>query len=125
MNCSMPIDPIYAEKYKFKLIPVSEVVAFEGIKERINYLPEEAEIQAASLLQMAIDNFKERRSSIKPVLGFPLKEAIVGFSTESIVETLGGTIEPLLNAIKDGTIRGVAGIGSCTSLEILAKMFIQ
>ena len=54
---------------------------------------------------MAIDNFKERRSSIKPVLGFPLKEAIVGFSTESIVETLGGTIEPLLNAIKDGTIR--------------------
>ncbi|HOM95514.1 MAG: anaerobic carbon-monoxide dehydrogenase catalytic subunit [Candidatus Methanofastidiosa archaeon] len=117
MNCSMPIDPIYAEKYKFKLIPVSEVVAFEGIKERINYLPEEAEIQAASLLQMAIDNFKERRSSIKPVLGFPLKEAIVGFSTESIVETLGGTIEPLLNAIKDGTIRGVAGMVSCTSLR--------
>ena len=117
MNCSMPIDPIYAEKYKFKLIPVSEVVAFEGIKERINYLPEEAEIQAASLLQMAIDNFKERRSSIKPVLGFPIKEAIVGFSTESIVETLGGTIEPLLNAIKDGTIRGVAGMVSCTSLR--------
>jgi len=117
MNCSMPIDPIYAEKYKFKLIPVSEVVAFEGIKERINYLPEEAEIQAASLLQTAIDNFKERRSSIKPVLGFPIKEAIVGFSTESIVETLGGTIEPLLNAIKDGTIRGVAGMVSCTSLR--------
>ncbi|MGD8629082.1 MAG: carbon monoxide dehydrogenase, partial [bacterium] len=25
MNCSMPIDPEYAEKYKFKLIPVSEL----------------------------------------------------------------------------------------------------
>ncbi|MCC7572530.1 MAG: carbon monoxide dehydrogenase, partial [Candidatus Methanofastidiosum sp.] len=44
-------------------------------------------------------------------------EAIVGFSTESIVEALGGTIEPLLNAIKDGTIRGVAGMVSCTSLR--------
>ncbi len=117
MNCSMPIDPIYANKYKFKLVPASEVVAFEGITERVDYLPNEAEKQAASLLQMAIDNFKERRSSIDPVVGLPTKEAIVGFSTESIVEALGGTIEPLLNAIKDGTIRGVAGMVSCTSLR--------
>ena len=117
MNCSMPIDPIYAKKYKFKLVPASELVAFEGITERMDYLPKEAEKQAASLLQMAIDNFKERRSSIDPVVGLPTKEAIVGFSTESIVEALGGTIEPLLNAIKDGTIRGVAGMVSCTSLR--------
>ncbi|MEN6378713.1 MAG: anaerobic carbon-monoxide dehydrogenase catalytic subunit [Methanofastidiosum sp.] len=117
MNCSMPIDPIYAKKYKFKLVPASEVVAFEGITERMDYLPKEAEKQVASLLQMAIDNFKERRSSIDPVVGLPTKEAIVGFSTESIVEALGGTIEPLLNAIKDGTIRGVAGMVSCTSLR--------
>ena len=117
MNCSMPIDPIYAKKYKFKLVPASEVVAFEGITERMDYLPKEAEKQAASLLQMAIDNFNERRSLIEPVVGLPMKEAIVGFSTESIVEALGGTIEPLLNAIKDGTIRGVAGMVSCTSLR--------
>ncbi len=117
MNCSMPIDPIYAEKYKFKLVPASELVAFEGINERVDYLPKEAEKQAASLLQMAIDNFKDRRKSIDPVVGLPMKEAIVGFSTESIVEALGGTIEPLLNAIKDGTIRGVAGMVSCTSLR--------
>jgi carbon-monoxide dehydrogenase catalytic subunit len=117
MNCSMPIDPIYANKYKFKLIPVSEVVAFEGIKDRMDYLPQAAEKQASSLLQMAIDNFKERRSSIVPVIGLPMKEAIVGFSTESIVESLGGTVEPLLNAIKDGTIRGVAGMVSCTALR--------
>ncbi len=32
MNCSMPVDPAYAEKYKFKLMPVSELVAFEGIR---------------------------------------------------------------------------------------------
>jgi len=31
MNCSMPIDPEYAAKYKFKLVPVSELVAFEGV----------------------------------------------------------------------------------------------
>ncbi len=117
MNCSMPIDPIYAEKYKFKLIPVSEAVAFEGIEERLNYIPEEAEKQAEKLLQMAIDNFKERRATIEPVTGLDMNEAIVGFSTESILEALGGTLEPLLNAIKDGTIRGIAGLISCTTLR--------
>lgn len=117
MNCSMPIDPIYAEKYKFKLIPVSDVVAFEGITDRLNYIPQEAEKQAEQLLQMAIDNFKERRASVEPVTGLDMSEAIVGFSTESILDALGGTLDPLLDAIKDGTIRGIAGLISCTSLR--------
>ncbi len=117
MNCSMPIDPAYAKKYKIRLIPVSDLVAFEGIMERINYEPEKAEEQAAELLQMAIDNFKERRASVKPVTGLPIREATVGFSTESIIEALGGSLEPLLKAIKDGTIRGVIGLISCTTLR--------
>ena len=117
MNCSMPVDPIYAEKFKFKLVPVSELVAFDGVSERINYLPEKAEEQAAQLLQMAVDNFKERRESIEPITGLPMREAIVGFSTESILEALGGTLEPLLNAIKDGSIKGIVGMVSCTSLR--------
>ena len=117
MNCCMPIDPKYAEKYKFKLIPVSDVVAFEGISERIDYLPEKAEEQASQLLQMAIDNFKERRNSIEPITGFDMSEAVVGFSTESILDALGGSLDPLLNAIQDGTIRGVVGLVSCTTLR--------
>ncbi len=117
MNCSMPIDPIYAKKYKFKLVPVSEVVAFEGVSDRVNYDPKKAEKQAAELLQMAIANYKERRTKIEPILGQPITEAIVGFSAESILEALGGTLDPLLNAIKDGTLRGVAGLVSCTTLR--------
>ncbi len=117
MNCSMPIDPLYAKHYKFKLIPVSEVVSFEGITDRINYVPEKAEEQAAQLLQMAVDNFEERRASVQPITQLPMKEAVVGFSTESIGEALGGTLDPLLGAIKDGTCRGVAGLVSCTTLR--------
>ena len=117
MNCSMPIDPFYAEKYKFKLIPVSQLVAFEGVRDRIDYDPVEVEGQAAQLLQMAIDNFKERRATVEPVTGLPMREAIVGFSTESIIEALGGSPEPLLKAITSGTLRGVAGLVSCTSLR--------
>ncbi len=117
MNCSMPVDPFYAEKYKFKLIPVSQLVVLEGVKDRIDYAPEEAEKQAAALLQMAVDNFGERRAAVEPVAGLATGEAVVGFSTESILDALGGTLNPLLAAIKAGSIRGVAGLVSCTSLR--------
>ena len=117
MNCCMPIDPIYAEKYKFKLIPVSEVVVFEGITERVDYKPEKAEAQAATLIQMAIDNFKERKASVEPIMGLDMNEAVVGFSSESILAALGGTLDPLLDVIKNGTIRGIAGLISCTTLR--------
>lgn len=117
MNCSMPIDPKYAEKYKFRLVPVSQLVVFEGVSDRIDYEPEKAEEQAAALLDMAIGNFGERHASVKPVTGLPMKEALAGFSTESILDALGGTLDPLLNVIKDGTIRGVVGLVSCTSLR--------
>jgi carbon-monoxide dehydrogenase catalytic subunit len=117
MNCCMPIDPIYAEKYKFKLIPVSEVVVFEGIDERLDYIPEKAEEQAAKLLHMGIDNFKERHESIEPIRDLDIGEAVVGFSTESILEALGGTLDPLVDAIKEGIIRGIAGMVSCTTLR--------
>ncbi|MFH1149150.1 MAG: anaerobic carbon-monoxide dehydrogenase catalytic subunit [Actinomycetota bacterium] len=117
MNCSMPIDPIYAEKYGFKLIPVSDLVAFEGISDRLDYVPEEAGAQADRLLEMAVENFGGRKAAIRPFTGQPMGEAVVGFSTESILEALGGTLEPLLDAIKEGGIRGVAGMVSCTSLR--------
>ncbi len=117
MNCSMPIDPIYAENFVFRLVPVSDLVAFEGVTDRINYHPERASKQAADLLDMAIENFKDRKLRVQPATGYPLGEAIVGFSSESIIEALGGTLDPLIEAIKSGKIRGVAGLVSCTTLR--------
>jgi carbon-monoxide dehydrogenase catalytic subunit len=46
-----------------------------------------------------------------------MREAVVGFSTESILAALGGSLDPLLAAIKSGTLRGVAGLVSCTTLR--------
>jgi anaerobic carbon-monoxide dehydrogenase catalytic subunit len=117
MNCSMPIDPLYADRYHFKLVPLSDLVAFEGIDERVDYVPAEAREQAARLLNMAVANFKERHSAVNPLQGLPQGRAVVGFSTESILDALGGSLDPLLEAIKDGTIRGIAGMVSCTTLR--------
>jgi carbon-monoxide dehydrogenase catalytic subunit len=115
MNCSMPVDPLYAKKYKFKLVPVSELVAFEGVEERIDYVPEKAEKQAEELLRMAIGNYRKRRAEVEPVTGLPQGDAVVGFSSESILAALGGTLDPLLDAIKKGALRGVAGLVSATA----------
>lgn len=117
MNCCMPVDPLYAERYHVRLVPVSDLVAFEGITDRINYEPDQAEKQAAELLEMAIANFKERRVMITPVTGLRTGEAVVGFSTESILDALGGNLDPLLDAVKNGAIRGIAGLVSCTTLR--------
>lgn len=117
MNCSLPVAPLYAEKYNFKLMPVSELVAFEGIGERLNYNPAEAEKQAAQLLDIAIENFKTRKSSVESVSKLPMKEAVVGFSNESILVALGGSLDPLLDAIKNGAVQGIVGMVSCTTLR--------
>jgi carbon-monoxide dehydrogenase catalytic subunit len=42
---------------------------------------------------------------------------VVGFSTESILQAFGGTLDPLLTAIQDGTLRGIVGLVSCTTLR--------
>ncbi|WFN34231.1 anaerobic carbon-monoxide dehydrogenase catalytic subunit [Methanogenium sp. S4BF] len=117
MNCSLPLDPVYAEKYRFRLLPVSDLVAFEGIDERLNYVPAEAREQAEKILAMGIENYPVRRREVTPVTGLPTREAVVGFSPESITAALGGSLDPLLSLIKDGTIRGIVGLVSCTTLR--------
>ncbi|MBR1369896.1 carbon monoxide dehydrogenase [Methanocalculus chunghsingensis] len=117
MNCSLPMDPLYAEKYCFSLVPVSELVAFEGETIRENYNPGTADAQAERLIRIGIENFPKRKRSVAPLTGLPIGSAIAGFSPESILEALGGSLDPLLNVIKDGTIRGVCGLVSCTTLR--------
>ena len=117
MNCSLPLDPLYAEKYQFHLLPVSDLVAFEGVEERLNYVPAEAREQAEKILAMGIENYPVRRQKVTPVTGLPTREAVVGFSPESIMAALGGSLDPLLDLIKDGTIRGIVGLVSCTTLR--------
>jgi len=66
MNCSMPVDPIYAQKYQFRLLPVSDLVAFEGIDERLNYNPEDVKNQAEKILEIGIENFPKRKAQVRP-----------------------------------------------------------
>jgi len=117
MDSSMPVDPLYAKKYKFKLVLTTPIVAFDGVGEKIEYFPYEIEKQASLLLDMAIENFLERRRNVEPVTGLPVQEMIAGFSVESILEIMGGTPDPLVKGIMEGRISGISGVVFCPRLK--------
>jgi carbon-monoxide dehydrogenase catalytic subunit len=115
MNCSMPSLTEYVERYPTTFVSVSPLVNIPGITRHIDYVPENVEEQAKMLVNLAVENFKRRQG--KPVtLPKRVQPAIVGFSIESILSALGGSLDPLLDAIKKGDIKGVVALVSCTTL---------
>ncbi len=66
---------------------------------------------------MTAEQHKERHGKIDvdiPVHGFDA--ALTGVSETTLVDFLGGTLDPLVGLIKDGTIKGVVGILGCSNL---------
>lgn len=115
MNCALPSLPEY-QRYGVRIIPVSKVVRFRGISEAMDYEPEKVEKIAEKLIEMAIENFKKRDKN-KALRIQKKQKILVGFSPEAILKALGGNLDPLLNAIKSGDIKGIVALVSCTTLK--------
>jgi len=117
MNCSLPSLALYGEKYGSTLVSVSKLVRIPGVDKHVDYKPEEVEKQASELIGLAIENFKKRKKRGKSHVPARKQKVVVGFSTEAILEALGGSLTPLLDAIKKGDIKGVVALVSCTTLR--------
>ncbi|KNF08168.1 carbon monoxide dehydrogenase CooS [Gottschalkia purinilytica] len=114
-NCTVPTLPIYAKKFGTKLISTHPVIKLQGV-ETLDFVPEKMNEQAEKLLEKAIEAFKERKKSNKKTYIPPhTSECMVGFSTESVQEALGGSFKPLIEQIANGNIRGIATIVGCTT----------
>ncbi|MCS7119275.1 MAG: anaerobic carbon-monoxide dehydrogenase catalytic subunit, partial [Archaeoglobaceae archaeon] len=113
MNCALPSLPEY-QKYGVKVIPVSRLVRFRGIDQGLDYKPEEVENIAKKLVEIAVENFGSRDKN-KAVKIDRKQKIIVGFSTEAIEKLIG--LDKLLEAIKNGNIKGVVALVSCTTLK--------
>jgi len=116
MNCTVPTLGAYGRRYGATVVPVSELVRIEDVDHTIDYRPEKAAEIAGQLIDLAVENFKRRRGK-ETFVPPQRRKAVVGFSTESILKALGGSLDPLLNVIKDGTIKGVTALVSCTTLK--------
>jgi len=115
MNCTPPTTQMYAEKYGGRVIAVTDLVDMPGLEDKIIFDPEKAENQALEIIEMAIENFKERE---KEDTNVPknTQEIITGFSSEAVLDALGGSLDPLLEEITKGNIKGIVALVSCTTL---------
>ncbi|MBF0555772.1 MAG: anaerobic carbon-monoxide dehydrogenase catalytic subunit [Nitrospirae bacterium] len=115
MNCSVPTLGIYADKYNSTVVSVSKLVRIPGVNINFDYTAENVEEIAGKLITIAIANFEKRKGK-DTLIPQKKQNAIVGFSTESVLRALGGTLNPLLDAVKAGAIKGITALVSCTTL---------
>ncbi|MFW6035701.1 MAG: anaerobic carbon-monoxide dehydrogenase catalytic subunit [Halothermotrichaceae bacterium] len=114
-NCTVATLPIYSKKFGTKLLSTHPVIKLQGT-ETLDFIPEKMKEQAEKALNMAVESFKERKADDRQVYIPPhVSECMVGFSTESVKEALGGSFTPLIEQIANGNIRGIATIVGCTT----------
>lgn len=116
-NCSPPAIDHYAEKYQFALIGVSTIIGVPGMQELIPYNPSEVDAMADRLIEIGIENFKKRKDTIKPMVPQKIQKAIAGFSTEAVLGALGNSLDPLVDVIAKGQIKGVVALANCATLR--------
>lgn len=115
-QCIMPSLSQVATCYHTKMVSTSDKAKFPGM-EHHEFSPENAYAKAHDLVRAAIENFG-RRDPAKVFIPVEPQEVIGGISVEAILGALGGTAEPLIQAIKAGKIRGAAGVVGCNNPKI-------
>lgn len=114
-QCIMPSLGKVASCYHTKMISTSDKAQFPQM-EHVEFHPHNAETKAFEVVRAAVENFPKRKGA--PYIPVEPQAAVGGFSVEAIVGALGGTPEPLVEAIKAGKIRGAVGIVGCNNPKI-------
>ncbi|QTA79786.1 Carbon monoxide dehydrogenase, catalytic subunit [Desulfonema limicola] len=113
-QCIMPSLGKTASCYHTKMISTSDKARFPGMEHR-EFHPENSQKMAQELVKEAVEQYENRGKVYIPVE--PV-QSLGGFSVEAVTGALGGTPEPLIEAIKAGKIRGAAGIVGCNNPKI-------
>lgn len=116
-NCSPPAIDHYAEKYQVTLVSVSTIIGIPGLQYEIPYKPEMVDQMADNLIDLAIENFKKRKDKIISKVPKITQKAIAGFSTEAVLNALGNKLDPLVEVIAAGKIKGVVALANCATLR--------
>ena len=116
VQCIMPSLPELASCYHTEIISTSPKAKFPGAT-HIEFDEENAFEIAKQIVRRAIEKYPNRdRDRVN--IPDEKTEALAGFSVEAIVEALGGTLDPLIDAIKSGAIRGIAAVVGCNNPKV-------
>ena len=116
-NCSPPAIDCYAEKYQITLVGVSTIINIPGLNHLIPYYPAKVDEMADKLIDLGIENFKKRKGTVTPKVPKITQKAIAGFSTEAVLKALGNKLDPLVDVIAAGKIKGVVALANCSTLR--------
>ena len=116
VQCIMPALGALTGCFHTKFISTSPKAKFPGAT-HIEFHEEQAYDIAKEIVRMAVENYRFRKPG-QVHIPDEKTECMVGFSVEAIVSALGGTLDPLLDAIKSGAIKGIAGVVGCNNPKI-------
>jgi len=102
--------------YHTRFVSTSDKAKFTGAP-HVEFTWQNAREKAQEVVDMAIEAYKERDPGRVEIPGEPV-ELMSGFSNETILGALGGTPDPLIEAIKAGQVRGAVGIVGCNNPKL-------
>lgn len=115
-QCIMPSLVQVAGCYHTRFITTANKARFSGAL-HFDIQPATALAQAKEIVGIAIEQFGKRDPARVEIPVAPV-EIMTGFSNEAILSALGGSLTPLLDAVKAGKVRGFVAIVGCNNPKI-------
>ena len=115
-QCIMPSLVQISGCYHTKFIDTANKARFTGAI-HFDFQPRTAMQQAREIVSLAVEGFAQRDPGRVEIPGEPV-EIMTGFSNEAVIEALGGSLDPLVQAIAAGDVRGAVGIVGCNNPKI-------
>ncbi|MDD1759629.1 MAG: anaerobic carbon-monoxide dehydrogenase catalytic subunit [Methanothrix sp.] len=116
VQCVMPSLGALAGCFHTKFISTSPKAKFPGAT-HMEFQEETAYETAKSIVKAAVQNYRNRDPGRVHIPQIKSK-CMVGFSVETIVGALGGSLDPLLGAIKGGSVRGIGAVVGCNNPKV-------
>lgn len=117
-NCTLPGIEEICQKQGIHQICLDDVAK----KANAKYMPFSCEYQegiTASIISEAVSSYimNRRAGRINPMADHGCHNAITGVTEKTLCKFLGGTYAPLLELIKQGSIKGIAAVVGCSNLR--------
>jgi carbon-monoxide dehydrogenase catalytic subunit len=115
-QCIMPAVTDVAKCFHTAVISTADKAKFTGAT-HISFDPHRGYEIGKEIVRRGVEAYANRNPDRVRIPGDTV-EMMAGFSVEAILGALGGTPEPLVEAIKAGKIRGAVGVVGCNNPKI-------
>ncbi len=116
VQCIMPSLGALTGCFHTQFISTSPKAKFPGAT-HVEFHEERGYEIAKGIVRSAVENYRFRKRDMVQIPDEKM-ECVAGFSVEAIVAALGGTLDPLLDAIKSGAIQGIGALVGCNNVKI-------